>query len=66
MIKFKTRKVIKMAKKICPNCGTENNGLDLVETQGIYICSNCKKVIDTAGDKILDTDQPETVKKESK
>ena len=55
-----------MTDKKCPNCGTENKGLDLVETQGIYICSNCKKVIDTAGDKILDTDQPETVKKESK
>ncbi len=63
MIEFKTRKVIKMTDKKCPNCGTENKGLDLVETQGIYICSNCKKVIDAANDKILDTDQPETVKK---
>ena len=63
MIKFKTRKVIKMTKKICPNCGTENKGLDLVETHGIYICSNCKKVIDAMNDKILDTDQPEAVKK---
>ena len=26
-----------MTKKICPNCGTENKGLDLVETQGIYM-----------------------------
>lgn len=52
-----------MTDKKCPNCGTENKGLDLVETQGIYICSTCKKVIDAANDKILDTDQPETVKK---
>ena len=52
-----------MTKKICPNCGTENKGLDLVETHGIYICSNCKKVIDAMNDKILDTDQPEAVKK---
>lgn len=48
-----------MTVKVCPNCGTENKGLDLVETQGIYICSNCKKVIDATNDKILDTDQTE-------
>lgn len=33
--------------KICPNCGTINEKLDLEETQGVYICSKCKKLIDT-------------------
>lgn len=48
-----------MTDKICPNCGTENKGLDLVETQGVYICYSCKKVINAADDSIMDTDQPE-------
>ena len=51
-----------MTVKVCPNCGTENKGLDLVETKGIFICSNCKKVIDATDNKILDTDQPEEIK----
>ena len=25
----------------CPKCGAEQKGLDLVETDGTYICSNC-------------------------
>lgn len=33
--------------KTCPNCGTINKGLDLVETQGVYVCNNCKRIIDT-------------------
>ena len=46
-----------MTVKVCPNCGTENKGLDLVETKGIFIC------IDATDNKILDTDQPEEIKK---
>ncbi len=52
-----------MTVKVCPNCGAENKGLNLVETNGIFICSNCKKVIDATDNKILDTDQPENIKK---
>lgn len=52
-----------MTDKTCPNCGTENKDLDLVETHGIYVCSKCRKVIDAENDKILDMDQPETAKK---
>lgn len=25
----------------CPNCGAEQKGLDLTETNGSYICSKC-------------------------
>ena len=49
--------------KICPNCGTENKHLDLVETHGTYICSNCRKVINAANDEVVDTDQIEPKKK---
>lgn len=49
-----------MTVEVCPNCGTENIGLDLVETQGIYICSKCKKIIDARTDKVLDTDKGES------
>lgn len=41
----------------CPNCGAENKGLDLVETEGIYICHKCKKIIDSHTDTIIDGDQ---------
>lgn len=49
--------------KVCPNCGTENKHLNLVETQGMYICSNCRKVINAANDEVVDTDQLESAKK---
>lgn len=25
----------------CPNCGTEQRGLNLEETNGSFVCSNC-------------------------
>lgn len=30
-----------LVNKICPNCKTEQKGLDLIETDGSYICSKC-------------------------
>lgn len=48
--------------KICPNCGTINEKLDLEETQGVYICSKCKKLIDTKTNKAVDTDSNESMK----
>lgn len=27
----------------CPNCGTEQKGLNLEETEGSFICSKCNK-----------------------
>lgn len=50
--------------KVCPNCGTENKHLNLDETQGFYICSHCRKVINATTNEIVDTDQPEPIKKE--
>ena len=49
-------------KKICPECGAENKGMDLDETQGIYICYNCRKVIDAKTDMIVDEDKIESDK----
>lgn len=43
--------------KICPNCGTKNKGLDLVETQGVYICCQCRKIIDAKTGIIVDDDK---------
>ena len=43
--------------KICPNCGTINEKLDLEETQGVYICSKCKKLIDAKTDQVIDIDK---------
>lgn len=46
--------------KICPNCMTENKGLDLIETEGIYICSKCKKLINTKINEVLDSDKTDS------
>ncbi len=51
--------------KVCPNCGTENKHLNLVETRGIYICSKCRKVINAVNNEIVDTDQLESTKKKT-
>lgn len=32
-----------LVNKICPNCGTEQVGLNLKETNGSFVCSKCKK-----------------------
>ncbi len=42
--------------KYCPNCGAENKGVDLVETEGVYICYLCRKVVDSKTDTIVDVD----------
>lgn len=28
---------------ICPNCGAEQKGLNLDETEGSFVCSKCRK-----------------------
>lgn len=33
--------------RICPNCGAVNEGLDLKETDGLFVCCNCNEMIDT-------------------
>ena len=44
--KIKERK--KMSEtKICPQCGARNEGLNLQETDGSYVCCKCEAVIDT-------------------
>ncbi len=36
--------------KKCPYCGTMNKGPDLKESDGLYVCSNCERVVDTKKD----------------
>lgn len=33
--------------KVCPKCGALNTGLDLQETQGLYVCNQCMELINT-------------------
>lgn len=33
--------------KICPQCDARNEGLNLQETDGSYVCCKCEAVIDT-------------------
>lgn len=33
--------------KVCPKCGALNEGLNLQETGGLYVCCKCEAVIDT-------------------
>lgn len=37
---------------ICPNCGTEQKGLDLKETNGSVVCSKCDKQFKVEIDKL--------------
>lgn len=37
--------------KICPHCGAVNEGLDLTETNGLYVCCNCNETVDTKTEK---------------
>lgn len=37
---------------ICPKCGAVQKGLDLKETNGSFVCSNCKKHFIVEGDSI--------------
>ena len=32
-----------LVNKKCPNCKTEQIGLDLIETKGSFVCSKCKR-----------------------
>ncbi|MBD5631885.1 MAG: TFIIB-type zinc ribbon-containing protein [Clostridia bacterium] len=32
-----------LVTKKCPNCGTEQVGLDLQETNGSFVCSKCER-----------------------
>ncbi len=41
-----------MENKKCPYCGAENRNLNLSESDGLYECSNCGKVVDTKTDKV--------------
>lgn len=36
-----------MENKKCPYCGAENKNLNLKESDGLYECCNCGKVVDT-------------------
>ncbi len=40
----------------CPNCGAEQKGLDLEETEGLFICSCCGEQVQVD----LDTDKENT------
>ena len=39
-----------LVNKICPNCGTEQKGLNLKETNGSFVCSKCKRPFVVDGD----------------
>lgn len=39
-----------LVNKICPNCGTEQKGLNLKETNGSFVCSKCKRHFVVDGD----------------
>lgn len=41
-----------LVNKKCPNCGTEQIGLNLKETNGSFICSKCKRHFIVEGDTI--------------
>lgn len=41
-----------MENKKCPYCGAENKNLNLSESDGLYECCNCGKVVDTKTDKV--------------
>ena len=49
--------------KKCPYCGTMNKGPDLKESDGLYVCSNCERVVDTKKDE-PQTDNEEKTNKE--
>lgn len=36
-----------LENKKCPYCGADNIGLDLKETNGLYVCCKCDKLVDT-------------------
>ena len=44
----------------CPYCGTVNRGLDLDESDGLYICSNCERTVDTKKDEMQPENQEQS------
>ncbi len=52
-----------LVNKKCPNCGTEQVGLNLKETNGSFVCSKCKKHFVVEGEKIKEIAE-EQVKKD--
>lgn len=49
-----------LSDKICPHCGTVNRGLDLNESDGLYVCSNCENVVDTKKDEMPPENQEQS------
>lgn len=41
-----------LVDKKCPNCGTEQVGLNLKETNGSFVCSKCKRQFIVVGESI--------------
>ncbi len=52
-----------LVNKKCPNCGTEQFGLDLKETQGSFICSKCKRHFIVIDDNIKEVKKENNSKK---
>lgn len=45
----------------CPKCGALNKNLNLRETDGLFVCSNCKATIDTKkGEEYVEYDENKT------
>ena len=36
-----------LSDKICPYCGAKNKGLDLKESNGLFVCIGCDRLDDT-------------------
>lgn len=41
-----------LVNKVCPNCGTEQVGLNLKETNGSFVCYKCKRHFVVEGETI--------------
>ncbi len=46
----------------CPNCGAEQRGLDLEETEGSYICSNCGEHINVNLNDLKENSEEQLIK----
>ncbi len=36
-----------LSDKICPYCGAGNGGSDLKDSNGLFVCISCDKLVDT-------------------
>lgn len=43
-----------LVNKKCPNCGIEQVGLNLKETNGSFVCSKCKRHFIVENDEIME------------